>query len=480
MLFGRSTSVTDATTTATGARPGKKHRFGRKALIGAATVLTGIGLIAAPASAAPTRQNIVDKATSQLGGRGCDPSYYNSCDIEWCAEFARWVWGTSGVPDVKGLDAWAQSFKTYGQNRGLYHSRSSGYVPQPGDAIVFDWDRSSSDGHPIDHVAIVTSTDSSRVYTIGGNQENSNNRLSKVSRASYQRSSVSIDGYVSPVGVGAGSSTDQPRRGDSVTGDSFADLVVTGSDGTMTMYANNIVRDDGVPYTAGTKIGSSWGSTYDQVVKADVTGDGYTDLVVRKTDGTLWLYPNNIERDNGSPYGAATQIGHGWNGFNKLIGADVTGDGFTDLVARKPDGTLWLYANNFARNNASPFSTAKQIGFSGWNFEDLIGADVTGDGFTDMVARKSDGTLWLYSNNIGRDNGMPYSAAPTQIGHGWNAFTAIVGADVTGDGFTDLVVRKSDSTLWYYANNIERDNGTPYGTATQIGFSGWNSFNRIM
>ncbi|NUO55179.1 MAG: hypothetical protein HOV78_00840, partial [Hamadaea sp.] len=54
------------------------------------------------------------------------------------------------------------------------------------------------------------------------------------------------------------------------------------------------------------------------------------------------------------------------------------------------------------------------------------GADVTGDGYTDLVARKTDGTLWLYSNNIVRDDGVPYSsAASRQIGSGWNNFNLV-------------------------------------------------------
>ncbi|MFD6139489.1 hypothetical protein [Promicromonospora sp. NPDC060271] len=72
---------------------------------------------------------------------------------------------------------------------------------------------------------------------------------------------------------------------------------------------------------------------------------------------------------------------------------------------------------------------------------------------------------------------MPYNAA-RQIGNGWNTINAIVGADVTGDGYADLVGRRSDGTLWLYPDNIERGNGDPYGAARQIG-NGWGMFNHI-
>ncbi|MFG2105110.1 peptidoglycan DD-metalloendopeptidase family protein, partial [Micromonospora echinaurantiaca] len=178
--------------------------------------------------------------------------------------------------------------------------------------------------------------------------------------------------------------------------------------------------------------------------RGSVTGDSYTDLITTKTDGTLWLYANNFVRDDGMPYsGGSRQIGHGWSGFSHIIPADATGDGYTDLVAVKPDGTLWLYANNFVRDDGMPYNGgSRQIGH-GWNgYSRIIAADVTGDGFTDLIALKPDGTLWLYANNFVRDDGMPYNGGSRQIGHGWNGYSRIIAADVTGDGFTDLIALK--------------------------------------
>ncbi|GAA3344937.1 hypothetical protein GCM10020358_50110 [Amorphoplanes nipponensis] len=265
-------------------------------------------------------------------------------------------------------------------------------------------------------------------------------------------------------------------NGQSVTGDDFADVVATKPDGSLWLYANNIGRDDGVPYSAGRQIGAGW-NAINRLVAADVTGDGYTDLVATKPDGSLWLYANNIVRDNGTPFNAGQQIGAGWNAFDRLVAADVTGDGYTDLVATKPDGSLWLYGNNIVRDNGTPFNAGRQIG-AGWNTVNRItGADVTGDGYTDLVATKPDGSLWLYGNNIVRDDGVPYNSS-RQIGAGWNTVNRITGTDVTGDGFADLVATKPDGSLWLYANNIVRDDGVPFNSSRQIG-AGWNAFDRI-
>ncbi|MEU8385302.1 CHAP domain-containing protein, partial [Streptosporangium sp. NPDC048865] len=89
------------------------------------------------------------------------------------------------------LTGWASSFKEYGTKHGTWHTRSSGYTPQPGDAVVFDWDQSGD----IDHVGIVKSATSSTVYTIEGNSGD------RIKANSYSRGNVDIVGYSEPVGV---------------------------------------------------------------------------------------------------------------------------------------------------------------------------------------------------------------------------------------------------------------------------------------
>ncbi|WP_290862641.1 FG-GAP-like repeat-containing protein [Hamadaea sp.] len=465
----------------------------------------GILISPAPASAASGRVDIVGIAKRELGDKtrnyevGTNCSYYGgemfnwpacggksgwgggSSAYAWCAAFAKYVWREAGVTGLSVIDGFAQSFKDYGIDRELYHSRSGGYKPQIGDAIVFDTDHSSSDAHKIDHVAIVVGVNDTDVLYIGGNQSDA------VTRASKPRTDSDIDGYVEPAGVTGGSAEEERRLGHSITGDSYHDLVGRRSDGTLWLHSNNIVRDNGDPFYGSEpkKIGTGWGG-YNLVVAADITGDGYTDLVGRKPDGTLWLHSNNIVRDDGDPfYGSEPKkIGTGWGGYNLIVGADVTGDGFTDLVARKSDGSLWLHSNNIIRDNGDPFygSEPKKIGHGWGGYNLIVGADVTGDGFTDLVARKSDGSLWLHSNNIIRDNGDPfYGSEPKKIGHGWGGYNLVVAADVTGDGFTELVARESDGTLWLHSNNIVRDDGVPfYGSEPKKIGNGWGVYNLIL
>jgi CHAP domain len=190
-----------------------------------AVTLASFGVIAVaaqPAYAATVRDSIVASAYAEMRSghttespagsncnfytgalrftsSGCKSGYGKS---PWCADFAKYVWRSGGVNSyLSDLDGWAQSFKTYGTKHGTWHARSSGYVPQPGDAITFDWDGNTSDSHPIDHVGIVTSASGGRVYLIAGN-----NGKNTVGTSNYSLGNGDIVGYTSPVGAG-GSST---------------------------------------------------------------------------------------------------------------------------------------------------------------------------------------------------------------------------------------------------------------------------------
>jgi hypothetical protein len=218
------------------------------------------------------------------------------------------------------------------------------------------------------------------------------------------------------------------------------------------------------------------------VLPADVTGDGFTDVLALDAAGDLWLYGNNYVRDDGMPYyGGRRQVGHGWNNFTSVMPADVTGDGFADLLALDTDGKLWLYSNNILRDGGVPYNGGRREVGHGWgNFTKILPTDVTGDGFTDLLALDTAGDLWLYSNNYVRDDGMPYNGGRRQVGHGWNNFTKILPADVTGDGFTDLLTVDTAGDLWLYSNNYLRDGGVPYnGGRRQVG-NGWGNYPQIL
>ncbi|MEV0407116.1 FG-GAP-like repeat-containing protein [Actinoallomurus sp. NPDC050550] len=192
-----------------------------------------------------------------------------------------------------------------------------------------------------------------------------------------------------------------------LTGDGRADLVaVRKSDGTLWVYpgATNAV---GTPVKIGN---SGWNGMTQLTGMGDLTGDGRADLIaVSKSDGALWLYPGKVKGLGGRVQLRAS----GWTGMEKLTGVtDITGDGKPDLIAvRKSDGTLWVYPGG-----TRSLGTAKQLG-SGWGgIRSLtLTGDITGDGASDLVGvEASTGIMFVYP---GRATGY---AARQQLTTGWN------------------------------------------------------------
>ncbi|RKR91905.1 CHAP domain-containing protein [Micromonospora pisi] len=400
------------------------------------TAIGGVSLaVAEPAAAAPSRSAIVNAAEAQLGGSACDPGYYNSCGIEWCAEFARWIWKRGGVTDVSGLDAWAQSFKRYGQNRGTYHARSSGYTPQPGDAIVFDWDRGPDD-HPIDHVAIVVSVTSSTVNTIGGNQGPD----SRVTRGSFPRSEIDIDGYVEPSGLDSGG-----RATADYDGDGYSDMALYRPDASngSTWWANS--------YKKGGQILSdvNYGGAADIPFSGDFNGDGHADLALFRRDctngSTLWIKDqrNNTQLAPGVKVGGCKDI---------PVPADYDGDGKTDFGMYRRDctnGSTW-----WAYSVAKDAQVLADHNYGGCNDIPVPG-DYDGDGIGDLALFRPDcanGSTW-WVKDVRHDQDI-------FGGLKWGGCNDIpVSGDFDGDRSADLGLYRQDcatGSSWWVYNSMDR------------------------
>jgi hypothetical protein len=269
--------------------------------------------------------------------------------------------------------------------------------------------------------------------------------------------------------------------GTDIDGDGAADLLGV-KDGAL-LYFHNDGTEDRDPFNgSGATVGSGF-NVFDWVDGADFSGDGSGDLLARETDGTLLYYPNNRSHNPGGvPFsGPGVQIGHGWGAFSAIDAGDIDGDGRADLLALKPDGAL-LYYHNDGTEDGDPFNgSGVQIG-SGFNAFDWIdAADISGDRSADLLARKPDGTLWYYGNNRSHNpGGVPFTGSGTEVGHGFDGFDVINAADLSGDGSADMFARKPDGTLWYFPNNrYHNPGGVPFvGPAIQIGH-GFQTFTKL-
>ncbi|GAA2746772.1 CHAP domain-containing protein [Kitasatospora cinereorecta] len=182
-----------------------RNAIAKSASITAALAIAGTALLGVtPANAATNRSQIVAAAHGQLGN-GCSSGYDGiPCNLNWCAAFATWAWGQGGV-DVSKLGWTVTTFVNYGDNNGTWHDPGSGYVPQPGDAMIF-----GGSGYPTKasggaHVGIVERVNADSTITeIGGNQSGSVTEVTGTADSiehNLEGSNYNFLGYVSPVGA---------------------------------------------------------------------------------------------------------------------------------------------------------------------------------------------------------------------------------------------------------------------------------------
>lgn len=117
-------------------------------------------------------------------GPGEDPDAAEA----WCADFTSWVFKQAGAPlgkDGRGED-YVPFLKDWAKQQGRWKTSD----PQPGDAIIFNWDGNKS-ANP-DHVGVVVKVEGGRIYTVEGNSSD------KVNRNSYVIDAGVIQGFVNP------------------------------------------------------------------------------------------------------------------------------------------------------------------------------------------------------------------------------------------------------------------------------------------
>lgn len=129
-----------------------------------------------------TAAKVLEVARGEIGtssgGKYID--YYNQITglalprgAAWCASWVTWVMRHAGVPvdsvlNYKGCATASEWFAA----RGRFMPRSSGYVPKPGDIIMYEWNPQNEgtaydDGD--DHTGIVEKFENGIVHTIEGN-----------------------------------------------------------------------------------------------------------------------------------------------------------------------------------------------------------------------------------------------------------------------------------------------------------------------
>ena len=244
-------------------------------------------------------------------------------------------------------------------------------------------------------------------------------------------------------------------------GDGRPDLLARGGDKLYLYRANGTA-----PMGGPTLISRGW-AQYNLIAPAgNWMEHARPDLFARRaSDGALFVEPNS----GFGSFASRVRIGASihWSNYDTILGVgDWNGDDIPDLIARTPGGDMYLYAGlGGGRINPKPTLLA-----TGWDAYDQIisPVDWNGDGLPDLVARKPDGSMWVA---LGRhDHAL---AAPQEMPStdGWDKYSTVLsGGDWNANGRHDLVARRADGSIWVFPGNGQSVGG-PFLIAEH-----WNVF----
>ncbi|GEM_PF-1797943 len=201
---------------------------------------------------------------------------------------------------------------------------------------------------------------------------------------------------------------------------------------------------------------------YPTTIKAaDLTGNGFLDLVVLSNEGTeLSWFKNN----GGNDYGKIQLLTTAYNliGIGSITNfhfTDIDTDGDQDLLVQVNNTALWL-----PNNGDGSFGTQQIISTSG-QIRAFHVTDFNTDGHQDLLLNLSGNIVWFANNGTGNFGTPQTLISPAPI-----PYAQIAAADLNGDGHLDLITNNSYFILWY-AN----DGADNFILQPSIGvFGAWN------
>lgn len=179
----------------------------------------------------------------------------------WCAYFISWCASQAGIPSsILPRLGNCGTLTSWYKNRSIYYTRSSGYIPKPGDMVFFNW----SGGASAQHIGIVTGVSGDNLYTIEGNTGGSegymcNGRTRSLSSAAvlgygvpkYNDASTYVGSYAFAASV---SSSGASRSDSSVYASGNLSVVTTTA---TSITSNNAVLNGSVKNNSGRAISAA-------------------------------------------------------------------------------------------------------------------------------------------------------------------------------------------------------------------------------
>ncbi|WP_441248315.1 FG-GAP-like repeat-containing protein [Kitasatospora sp. McL0602] len=170
-------------------------------------------------------------------------------------------------------------------------------------------------------------------------------------------------------------------------GDGNTDLLVRWSSGSVFLYPGNGNGTFGgsIPLLPA----GSWSNAVD-VVGGDFNGDGKADVVIRWNDGHVTFEPGNGDGTFGTPT-ELVSAAQGWTDAVSVTAGDFNGDGKTDLLVRWTAGSAFLYPGN--GNGTFGGSVAYQPAGAWSDLVNVLPGQYTVDGSTSLILRWNDGAV---------------------------------------------------------------------------------------
>jgi hypothetical protein len=174
---------------------------------------------------------------------------------------------------------------------------------------------------------------------------------------------------------------------------------------------------------------------------ADLNGDGFDDLVITDADTRAV----HVLTSNGSAFSASTSPGHGRVASTEAHDAD--GDGAADLLLAVHDATSEVPANVILRNGGNG-EFGVWAAFGAAPTAQLLGGDVNGDGYPDLVVLNESGVHQVHmSDSQGQFALQDEFLLTSDARHGRLA-------DIDADGWPDLILGGEGSpTIGFYRND---------------------------
>ncbi|MEM7415100.1 MAG: FG-GAP-like repeat-containing protein [Gemmatimonadota bacterium] len=208
-------------------------------------------------------------------------------------------------------------------------------------------------------------------------------------------------------------------------------------------------------------------SLYDDVVVGDFNDDGNDDIAWNKLETDDNTFYVGLSDGDGTFTWLAGQQKEGtgnWPIFSVHV-ADLDNQNGDDLIWHGRSGSMnktWVAMSNGDGTFVLDANAQDQVGTANWNGTDFAIADVTGDGFVDLIHSRtieSGNANWVSRSNGDGTFDMSDGAFTVYGGSGWADYKFLTG-DMDGDQRTDLIFVADARSRLPIHRAIARANGT--------------------